>query len=108
NRKRDPGEIFPWPRLAAAGVGLWIAPEPIVTGGALCPGDQGERVVHLQRLLAAFRYGVVPSGHYDSPTHQVVAAFPPPHRPARVDGIADVATVRTLEKVVIAKEGTRA
>jgi hypothetical protein len=28
-RKQDPGEKFPWERLAAAGVGLWVAPEPI-------------------------------------------------------------------------------
>ena len=108
DRKRDPGEVFPWARLAAAGVGLWITPEPIVTGGALCPGDQGERVVHLQRLLAAFGYGVAPSGHYDSTTHEVVAAFQRHYRPARVDGIADFATVRTLEKAVVAKEGARA
>src|SRR4051794_13840859 len=40
-RKQDPGEKFPWARLAAAGVGLWVAPEPIAPGKTLAPGDRG-------------------------------------------------------------------
>lgn len=28
-RKEDPGELFDWPGLAAAGIGLWPQPEPI-------------------------------------------------------------------------------
>src|SRR5215467_10146928 len=28
-RKKDPGEKFPWARLAAAGIGHWVAPEPV-------------------------------------------------------------------------------
>ena len=32
DRKIDPGEWFPWARLAAGGVGVWIEPAPIVAG----------------------------------------------------------------------------
>ena len=32
-RKQDPGEKFPWARLAAAGVGLWVEPAPITKAG---------------------------------------------------------------------------
>src|SRR5215475_6280644 len=53
-RKRDPGEAFPWARLAAAGVGLWVEPAPIEEGPALCPGDHGEAVARLQHMLAGF------------------------------------------------------
>src|SRR3954471_3267029 len=35
NRKQDPGEKFPWHRLAAAGVGLWVEPAPITAGRTL-------------------------------------------------------------------------
>jgi N-acetylmuramoyl-L-alanine amidase len=103
NRKRDPGEVFPWRALAEAGVGAFVEPEPIARGGALCPGDHGEAVARLQRLLADYGYGITASGHYDSATHEVVTAFQRHFRTARVDGIADVSTVRTLEKLVAVK-----
>jgi len=103
NRKRDPGEAFPWRALAEAGVGAFVEPEPIARGGALCPGDHGEAVARLQRLLADYGYGITASGHYDSATHEVVTAFQRHFRTARVDGIADVSTVRTLEKLVAVK-----
>jgi N-acetylmuramoyl-L-alanine amidase len=32
--------------------------------------------------------------------HDVVAAFPRPFRPARVDGIADVSTTETLRRLL--------
>jgi N-acetylmuramoyl-L-alanine amidase len=100
NRKRDPGEAFPWQRLAAAGVGIFIAPEAIVRGGVLRQGDHGEEVARLQRMLADYGYGIAASGQYDAATHEIVTAFQRHYRPARVDGIADVSTVRTLEKLV--------
>src|SRR5580692_6394266 len=99
-RKRDPGEAFPWQRLAEAGIGIFVAPEAIVRGGALGPGDHGEAVARLQRMLADYGYGIAASGQYDAATHEIVTAFQRHYRPARVDGIADVSTVRTLEKLV--------
>jgi N-acetylmuramoyl-L-alanine amidase len=105
NRKRDPGETFPWQRLAAAGVGAFVGPEAIVRGSALSPGDRGEEVARLQRMLADYGYGITASGQYDAATHETVTAFQRHYRPARVDGIADVSTVRTLEKLVDQKTG---
>jgi N-acetylmuramoyl-L-alanine amidase len=103
NRKRDPGEIFPWARLAAAGVGLSVEPEPATPGGALRPGDHGDAVAKLQRMLADYGYGIATTGRYDEATDEIVTAFQRHYRTTRVDGIADVSTVKTLEKLVAMK-----
>jgi N-acetylmuramoyl-L-alanine amidase len=95
-RKNDPGEKFPWQRLSAAGVGFWIAPQPIKAGPTLKAGDASDAVGELQTALAAFGYGITVTGRYDEPTRQVAVAFQRHFRPARVDGIADVSTIETL------------
>ncbi len=103
-RKRDPGEGFPWARLAAAGVGLWVEPAAMEPGRTLKPGEQGEEVARLQRKLAEYGYGVMPSGRYDEATQEIVAAFQRHFRPARVDGVADLSTMRTLEMVLTTRK----
>lgn len=99
-RKTDPGENFPWSRLAAAGIGHWVAPEPVSPGPVLHCGDEGEAVSALQALLALYGYGVGVSGRFDQRTEDVVAAFQRHFRPARVDGVADLSTVRTLHRLL--------
>lgn len=95
-RKVDPGEKFPWKRLAEAGVGLHV--EPADDGGApaLRLGDEGAEVLHLKGLLAAVGYGIEPSPIYDQRTRTVVEAFQRRFRPALIDGIADAQTRATL------------
>ena len=99
-RKMDPGEIFPWPRLHAAGLGHWVAPVPIRPGPAYQPGAMGPPVAALQAMLASYGYGLTPTGAYDPATRDVVAAFQRHFRPERVDGIADVSTVLTLRALI--------
>ncbi len=96
-RKQDPGEKFPWALLAESGVGHWVRPAPLAVGGqTLTPGDQGEAVRRLQRALKGYGYGIEETGGYDEATRAVVTAFQRHFRPARVDGIADASTLRTL------------
>jgi len=87
-RKDDPGELFPWSRLAAAGHGLWAEP-PASPGAALAKGDEGPGVFALQAGLTRLGYDLPPSGHYDDDTATIVTAFQRHWRPARVDGAAD-------------------
>ena len=105
-RKQDPGEKFPWARLAAASVGHWVAPEPITPGNTLAPGDRGRDVEELQAALARYGYGLNVSGSYDALTQAVVTAFQRHFRPARVDGVADGSTVKTLAKLLAALMNT--
>ena len=98
-RKRDPGEKFPWHRLAAAGLGHFVEPEPIRGGRFLQIGDAGQPVEALQAMLAWYGYPVEISGRFDTGTEQVTAAFQRHFRPARVDGVADASTIATLHRL---------
>jgi N-acetylmuramoyl-L-alanine amidase len=99
-RKKDPGERFPWDRLAAAGVGLWAAPSPIDGGRTFSANDKGPEVEKLQKQLARFGYDLKITGRYDDDTRSVVTAFQRHYRPARVDGLADPSTVETLRRLL--------
>lgn len=98
-RKYDPGERFPWRRLAAAGVAQWVEPAPDAAGLVLRPGDVGAEVEALQHALAHYGYGVVLTGVYDDLTEAVVRAFQRRFRPARIDGLADPGTTETLRRL---------
>jgi N-acetylmuramoyl-L-alanine amidase len=101
-RKQDPGERFPWDRLAASGIGLWIAPTPISEGDALVPTQRGEDITMLQTMLAKFGYAAELTGLYDEATRDIVTAFQRHFRPARVDGVADRSTIETLRRLLTA------
>jgi N-acetylmuramoyl-L-alanine amidase len=102
-RKQDPGEKFPWKLLAESGVGLWVEPVAITDWLSLVPGDTGDTVIELQRLLADYGYGIPPSGEYDETTKLVVTAFQRHFRPAQVDGMADTSTRETLRRLLDAR-----
>ncbi len=99
-RKLDPGERFPWARLAAAGVGHFVEPVAIGDGRFFQKGDQGAAVEALQAMLALYGYGIDVSGAFDQRTENVVAAFQSHFRPARVDGVADRSTIETLKALL--------
>jgi N-acetylmuramoyl-L-alanine amidase len=92
DRKIDPGELFPWKRLAEAGHGLWYEPEPervAALGAPLSQGDEGAGVFVLQAGLHRLGFEPKPSGVYDVETALIVSAFQRHWRPERVDGVAD-------------------
>jgi N-acetylmuramoyl-L-alanine amidase len=99
-RKIDPGEKFDWRRLYQSGIGHWVQPSPATDGNSLRPGDQGEVVLRLQRMLADYGYGIALSGSYDRRTETVVGAFQRHFRPALLDGVADASTMATLETLL--------
>jgi N-acetylmuramoyl-L-alanine amidase len=101
-RKQDPGEKFPWARLAASGVGLWVEPSPLTEGTTLKPDDRGPLVAELQRALARFGYAADVTHLYDRTTTEIATAFQRHFRPARVDGLADRSTVATLQRLLTA------
>jgi N-acetylmuramoyl-L-alanine amidase len=87
-RKEDPGELFPWRRLAEAGQGLWVEPAA-APGAPLAEGDDGAGVFAFQSGLSRLGYDCAPSGQYDAATATIVRAFQRHWRQERVDGVAD-------------------
>ncbi|MBV9586220.1 MAG: N-acetylmuramoyl-L-alanine amidase [Alphaproteobacteria bacterium] len=93
DRKSDPGELFDWPRLARAGIGLW--PEPAST----LERRRGRGVGVVERAaaladLARIGYCV------GSATERVaLAAFQRRFRPQRWDGLIDGETRMRLKQV---------
>lgn len=101
-RKIDPGEKFPWARLASRGVGLWVTPAAVADGPVLDKGASGTQVAQLQQNLAAYGYGIDVTGDYDTATATIVQAFQLHFRPQLCDGRADVSTIATLEALLAA------
>jgi N-acetylmuramoyl-L-alanine amidase len=101
-RKSDPGELFDWPRLARAGIGLWPPSAPESERGRGRGVGIVERAAALSDL-ARIGYEVVP-GNETPP----LVAFQRRFRPERWDGRLDVETARRLTAVRQAVEVAQA
>jgi N-acetylmuramoyl-L-alanine amidase len=99
DRKIDPGEKFPWKRLAQDGHGLWIEPDA-APGAPLALGDEGAGVFALQAGLTRLGYDSAPSGQYDEHTRTIIEAFQRHWRPEGVNGIADGETRARLVRLL--------
>jgi len=86
-RKEDPGELFDWPRLAAAGIGLW--PDP---------GAQSETTEATEATVRA-RLAAIGYGYVDQDFAAVVRAFQRHYRPEAVTGRVDAETAARLESL---------
>jgi N-acetylmuramoyl-L-alanine amidase len=98
-RKDDPGELFPWEVLHAAGVGHWVPPAPVTEGALLRLGERGAGVEALRKGLCAYGYDLVEGVEFDAATETIVRAFQRHFRPVLVDGIADISTIGTLMRL---------
>ncbi len=85
-RKEDPGELFDWARLAAAGIGLW--PDEATLAAAPAEGDA-------RALLEAVGYRV----DGNSSVERALVAFQRHFRPSDLSGRADADTLRRLNAV---------
>jgi len=101
DRKADPGELFDWPRLARAGIGIWPEPAADLTGG------RGRGIGVVERAgaladLAAIGYWVTTGAE-----HVAVTAFQRRFRPERWDGRLDAETAQRLAEVRAAYDRAR-
>ena len=95
-RKLDPGPLFPWKRLAQAGLGVWpdeqaVARQQMLFAAQLPPASW------FQAELARLGYPTPRTGEWDVATHQVLAAFQMHYRPTRFDGTPDAQSAAILQ-----------
>ncbi|HEX4862018.1 MAG TPA: N-acetylmuramoyl-L-alanine amidase [Rhizomicrobium sp.] len=112
-RKADPGEFFPWARLAEFGIGVWppspsasltLGTSPVRTGEDkrvdILPRSYGGGVVRSTTegdfAAGLARYGYDP----EAPLKDVVTAFQRHFRPSCVDGIADAESAALLQSLL--------
>ncbi len=88
-RKIDPGELFDWPRLARAAIGVFPFAAKAMMGSALKRGDNGKKVIRLQTSLSNWGYGLKLDGDFGVKTEQCVIAFQRHYRPGNLDGLWD-------------------
>jgi len=93
-RKADPGEKFPWRRLAEADVAIW----PAHVAFQLSTDDP---VSEVQQQLALIGYDVKQTGAMDEATRAALTAFQRRFRPAGVNGHADEETRRLLTALAL-------
>ncbi len=91
-RKADPGEKFPWKRLAEAGVSFW----PMQVSGEL---DNDDPVSAAQQQLGFIGYSVTQTGIMDEATKAAVIAFQRRFRAHDISGALDDETRRLLVAV---------
>jgi N-acetylmuramoyl-L-alanine amidase len=84
-RKKDPGELFPWWRLAQEGIGAW-------------PSNHTQSSGDFATDPARFGYGVPPE--VDIQLDYVITAFQRHFRPACIDGIADAECAELLASLL--------
>jgi N-acetylmuramoyl-L-alanine amidase len=95
-RKQDPGPLFPWHQLAAAGLITWPDAAQVAAQRAVFE-NQLPDVAWFQKRLAQHGYAVPQTGVLDEPTRNVMFAFQSKYRPARFDGNPDAESAAILQ-----------
>lgn len=98
-RKVDPGPLFPWARLAQAGVAVWPSETEVARRTDQLAGWTPP-VAWFQQYLRQFGYEIPAHGQADRATRNVIAAFQMRFRPDRHDGLPDSQTAALLATLV--------
>jgi N-acetylmuramoyl-L-alanine amidase len=95
-RKSDPGPMFPWQRLAQAGLIRW--PDAMLVAQRLQAFEQQlPDSAWFQRKLVQHGYVLSCNNQSDEAMRQVLVAFQMKYRPSRFDGIPDAETAALLD-----------
>lgn len=104
-RKSDPGPMFPWQRLAQAGLIRW-PDATLVAQRKQIFEQQLPDITWFQRKLAQHGYVVPYSNQLDKATQQILVAFQMKYRPSRFDGLPDAETAALLDVLTSTPAGS--
>ena len=95
-RKIDPGPLFPWKQLAAAGIGRWYDEARAATHWVTLQRQGVPDTAWFQRRLTQLGYACPQHGDMDRETQNVLAAFQMHYRPGNHDGKPDAETAAIM------------
>lgn len=98
-RKMDPGELFPWKRLAAAGFGVFPQKDHSDQTIIKKAGDNGPEIKMLNKQLGIIGYDGFDRDAFGDHTAQIIRAFQAHWRPEGVHGKLDAGTWSALNEV---------
>lgn len=101
-RKQDPGALFPWKRLADAGLVAW---PDLRVARAAARGYAGHvpGAAWFQRKLAAVGYVVPRDGVWNDESRNVLIAYQTRYRPSKIDGEMDAETAGLLDSPLVVR-----
>lgn len=99
DRKQDPGELFPWKRLAQGGFGLWA--EPIMKDATIIAKKAmvNDKCADLNERLAVIGYSVPQGEKFSHATFMALSAFQRHWRPEKIDGHLDRETQSVMLEI---------
>ena len=95
-RKQDPGPLFPWKRLADAGLVVWPDEQEAARRQPAFEASLPD-AAWFQKKLEDFGYAVPRTGQLDDATRNVVSAFQMKYRNTKFDGAPDAQTAALLD-----------
>lgn len=96
-RKQDPGPLFPWKRLADAGLGRWYDADKFARAVSRHQSEGLPPMADIQQKLRRAGYSAPDTGVMDAATRRVLRAVQLHYRPARHDGEPDAETIAILD-----------
>jgi len=102
-RKPDPGPLFPWKKLAEAGLITWPDAAQVASQQAIFE-QQLPDITWFQQKLALHGYATPQTGVFDEATKNVLAIFQTRYRPSLYDGSADAESAAILSVLTAGKD----
>jgi N-acetylmuramoyl-L-alanine amidase len=102
DRKDDPGEIFPWDKLASHSIGLYPGEASSSRDGQFMIrfGDEGENVRMVQELLQTYGYKISVDSIFGQETKEVIIAFKRHFDSRNIDPVFDSRSLEIIKSII--------